>query len=75
MRHNFASLLIYVTVEDDRVVQWCWVNFQCRGLLLTWIIEGQGHTLLAVGAGERGLDIFSLVYFSHLSPPLKDGPI
>ena len=21
-----------------RVVQWCWVNFQCRGVLLIWII-------------------------------------
>ena len=25
-------------------------NFQCRGVLLMWIIVGQGLTLLAVGA-------------------------
>ena len=34
-----------------RVVRWCWVNFQCRGVLLIWIIVGQGPTALAVGAG------------------------
>ena len=26
-------------------------NFQCRGVLLIWIIVGQGPTALAVGAG------------------------
>ena len=31
-------------------------NFQFRGALLIWITEGQGPTLLAVGAGR--LDIF-----------------
>ena len=50
---------------------WCWVNFQCRGVLLIWIRVGQGPTGLAVGAGGGCLDIFSLVYhFSFLSPSL-----
>ena len=36
-----------------------------------WIIVGQGPTVLAVGAGGGGLDIFSFVYpFSPLSPSL-----
>ena len=39
-----------------------WVNFQCRGVLLIWIMVGQGPTVLAVGAGGGCLDIFSLVY-------------
>ena len=53
------------------MVQWCWVNFQCRGVLLIWITVGQGPTALAVGAGGGCLDIFSLVYrFSFLSPSL-----
>ena len=39
------------TVEGGRVVRWCWVNFKCRGVLLIWIIVGQGPTALAVGAG------------------------
>ena len=35
------------------------------GILLIWIIIGQGPTVLAVGAGGGCLDIFSLV--CHLS--------
>ena len=53
------------------MVRWCWVNLQCRGVLLIWIRVGQGPTALAVGAGGGCLDIFSLVYyFSFLSPSL-----
>ena len=51
---------------------WCWVNFQCRGVLLIRIIVGQGPTALAVVVVGGCLDIFSLVYFS-LS--LGDAPI
>ena len=40
------------------MVRWCWVNFQCRSVLLIWIIVGQGPTVLAVGAGGGCLDIF-----------------
>ena len=51
--------------------RWCWVNFQCRGVLLIWIRVGQGPTALALGAGGGCLDIFSLVYhFSFLPPSL-----
>ena len=53
------------------VVGWCEgapVNFQCRGVLLIWIIVGQWPIALAVGAGG-GLDIISLIYhFSFLCP-------
>ena len=57
------------------VRRWC-VNFQCQGVLLIWIIVGQGPVALAVDAGGGCLDIFSLVYlFSFLSPSLEDGPI
>ena len=53
------------------MVQWCWVNFQCRGVLLIWILVGQGPIVLAVGAGGGCLDIFSLVcQVSLLSPSL-----
>ena len=27
-------------LRGGRVVRWCWVNFQCRGVLLIWIIVG-----------------------------------
>ena len=54
-----------------RVVRRCWVNFQCRGVLLTWNTVGQGPIVFAVGAGGGCLDIFSLLYhFSFLSPSL-----
>ena len=55
---------IYVEMGGGRVVRRCWVNFQCRGVLLLWIIVGQGPIALAIGAGGGCLDIF----FSHLSP-------
>ena len=56
-----------------RVVQRYWVKFQCRGILLIWIIVGQSHIALAVGEGGGCLDIFSRLSF--LSHPLRDGPI
>ena len=49
-----------------RVVRWLWVNFQCRGIVLIWIIVGQGPIALAVVAGRGCLDIFSLVCLSVL---------
>ena len=36
-----------------------------------WIIVGQGSTVLSVGAGSDGLEIFTLIYpFFPLSPSL-----
>ena len=56
-----------------RVVRRCWVNFQCQGVLLTWITEGQGPIVLPVGAGGGCLDICSLIYhFSFPSPSLSE---
>ena len=46
-----------------RVVRGCWVNFQCRGVLLIWITAGQGPIVLAVGEGG-----VACTFFSHLSP-------
>ena len=45
------------------MVRRCCVNFQCRGVLLIWIIVGQGPIALAIGAGGGCLNIFC----SHLS--------
>ena len=33
------------------VVRRCWVNFQCRVVLIIWIVVGQGPIALAIGAG------------------------
>ena len=67
--HNTIQVTLTPGSGGGRVVQWCWVNFRCRGVLLIWIWVGQGPTALAVGAGGGCLDIFTLVYhFSFLSP-------
>ena len=57
--------------------QRCWVNFQCQGVLLVWMMVEQGPIALAVGAGGGLFGHF----FSHLSflfsfsLSLGDGPI
>ena len=56
--------------QGDRVVRRCWVNSQCQGILLIWIIIGQGPIALEVGAGTGGLDIFSLIYLYSFFLPL-----
>ena len=56
-------------------MQWCWVNFQCRGILPILITVGQGPIALAVGAGGGGLDISIIYPFSSLSLSMGDGPI
>ena len=61
-------------VRGGRVVRWCWVNFQCRGVLLLWIIVGQEPIVLAVGAGVVWTFLSSSL-FSFLSPSFGDGPI
>ena len=52
------------------MVRWCWVNFQCGGVLLILTIVGQGSSALAlhVGTGGGCLDISSLFcFFSSFS--------
>ena len=44
-------------------------NFQCRGVLLIWIILGKGPTVLSVGAGRGCWGIFLLsIIFLSFSP-------
>ena len=43
-------------IRGGRVVRRCWVNFQCQGVLLHWVIVGP--TALAIGAGGGCLNIF-----------------
>ena len=70
-----------------RVERRCWVNFQCRGVLLVWMMVGQGPVAVAVCAGwpvalavGAGGGLFGH-FFSHLSflfsfsLSLGDGPI
>ena len=84
LRQSFHSWLVVLgltTLSDSIsvkigpwVVGWCdgpGLKFQCRGVLLVWMIVAQGPIALAVGAGGGCLDIFTLLYpFSPLSPSL-----
>ena len=57
-------------------MRWCWVNFQCRGVLPFQIKVGQGPTALTVGAGGGCFGIFTLVYYlSFLSLSLWETEI
>ena len=70
-RPGTGKLHSTIAPRGGRVVRRCWVIFQCRGVLLIWIIVGQGPIVLAVGAGGGCLDIFTLIYpYSFLSPSL-----
>ena len=72
---KYITWILLVTSRSDRlprlpqkacggrVVQWCWINLHCRGVLLIWIKVGQGPNVLVEGAGGRCLDMF----VSHLS--------
>ena len=57
------------------MVRRCWINFQCQGILLIWIIVGQGPTVLAVGAGERLFGHFSLIYLFSSPEPKAPGEL
>ena len=57
-------------VGGVRVVRSFWVNFQCQGVLLIWIVVGQGPIALAVGAGGDCLRIFFSRVFSLFFLPL-----
>ena len=72
-----ASLLTFLYLKfsiwsgDGRAVGWCWVNFQCRGVLLIWVRIGQGTTGPAVGASGGCLDIFLSSIISLFFLPLS----
>ena len=75
IRTHTAKMSAEFTVKQlatmgGRVVRWCWVNFQCRGVLLIWISRARA-CFACGGCGWDCLDIFSLVcLFSLLSPSL-----
>ena len=51
-------------------------NFSVPGVLLIWMMVGQGPIALAIGAGKGCSDIFPLLYlFASLSPSLWETEI
>ena len=63
------------TQAGVRVGQWFLINVSAPGVLLIWIIVGQGSTLLTVGASGPCLDIFSPLSNPFSLFALGDGPI
>ena len=65
---------VYLSTLDSHrvgwVVRWCWLIFQCRGVLLIWLIVGQGPTALAVGAGRVVLTFLLSSIFAPFFLPL-----
>ena len=59
--------------EGGEGVRRFWVDLQCRGVLLIWIIVGQGPIVLTVGAGECVYSHLSLLFSFFIS--LGDVPI
>ena len=47
------------------------INFQCRGVLLIWIIVGQWRPKLAVGAGWGCYIVFSRLPYLFFFLPLS----
>ena len=63
------------TCKGSRVERRCWVNFQCRSVLLIRTIVGQGPIALAVGAGGGIWTFFSrlsILFFFSLSGKRPD---
>ena len=63
-------LRVFLPTRGGRVVRRCCVNFQCQGVLLIWIIVGQGPVALAVGAGGGVWTFFLSSIFSFFFLPL-----
>ena len=64
-RHAFVTS----DAGGSRVVRWCWVTFQCRGVLQFWLQWGKG--LLRLRVRVRTVWTFSLSsILSPLSPSL-----
>ena len=54
------------------MVLWCWVNFQCRGVLLIWMSKARAYCACSrCGWGLFG-HFFSPLSFLFLSPSLWD---
>ena len=63
--------LDYRRAGGGRVVRWCWVNFQCRGVLQFGLSRARAYcTCSRCGWGVFGHFYSHLYFFSPLSPTL-----
>ena len=76
--HIFQNNLTAVVLEeegDGRVVQWCWVNFQCRGVLQFGYSRARACAHSRCGWVLFGHFYSPLSFLSSLSLSLEDGSI
>ena len=67
---QIQKLMIYMSPWGGRVVRWCWVNFQCRGVLHFDYSRARAYCACSrCGWGWFG-HFFSHLSFSFLSPSL-----
>ena len=59
-----TETLIFVGAERGTCRAMMLDTFMVGGVLVIWIKVRQGTSVLAVGAGGVGVDIFSLMYYS-----------
>ena len=72
------SQTLHSVPGSGRVVRWCWINFQCRGVLLIWIKVGQGLAAVAEDAVGVVWTFFlssTVSVSSFFSLSVGDGPI
>ena len=74
MKENQKKYFLYEWFHSPfgggRVVRWCWVNFQCQGVLQLDYSRARAYCTCS-RCGWGCLDIFTLIYpFSSLSPYL-----
>ena len=62
--------------SGGQVVQWCWVNFQCRGVLLIWMSRARAYCACSgCGWGLFGHFYSRLPFLFSFSFSLGDGLI
>ena len=71
MKVSHSVVAVRIVAGGGEGEQWCWVNFQCRGVLLIWIIVGQGPIALAVVRVGVVWTFFSPSIFSPFFLPLS----
>ena len=62
---KFEEVLVNSGV--DRVVRWCWENFQCRGVLLIWIRAYCTCSMCGRGLFGQFFSRLSFLFFLPLS--------
>ena len=74
--YSISRVHIYCDIRGGRVVRWCWVNFQCRGVLQLGYSRARAYCARSrCGWGLFGHFYSPLFFLSSFSLSLGDGSI